>query len=170
MSGMYGRPRMWAAAAAIHLAIAALYAPHIPAEHFLPRWIDRPLAIYGGFSGVHTHFDFFAPTVSTQARVEFHLTGGDGSIRHVRLATPSGEVNNRIALMLTHYAYPSEREKLLRAWGEFMLRIHPQVVAVETRIEVLEIPALREVAAGKASPRWTEIGRAVVRSGGIPGS
>ena len=156
------------AAAAIHLALAAVYAIHVPAETVVPRYLDRAAAFYGSFSGVRNHFDFFAPSVSTQARAEFRVFRADGSARHVRLATPSAEANNRIALMLTYYSYPSEREKLLRAWGEYVMRLYPDAVAVESRIEALEIPSLAQHAAGPAAPRWVELGRLTVRKGESP--
>jgi hypothetical protein len=60
--------RIVTALVAIHLLLAAAFAPHIPLEPILPRGVDRAIALYGTFSGVHTHFDFFAPSVSTQAR------------------------------------------------------------------------------------------------------
>ena len=166
---MTGKRKVIGAAVAIHLALAAVYAPHIPVETVMPRAFDRAVAFYGGFSGVRNHFDFFAPSVSTQARVDFRVVAADGSARHVRLATPSAEANNRIALMLTFYSYPTERERLLRAWGQYILGLHPEAVSVESRIEALEIPTLREAAAGTASPRWIELGRAVVRKGEAPG-
>jgi hypothetical protein len=166
---MTGKRKVIAAAAAIHLALAALYAVHVPAETVVPRTFDRVVAWYGSFSGVRNHFDFFAPSVSTQARVEFRILGADGSVRHARLATPSAEANNRIALMLTYYSYPSEREKLLRAWGDYVLRLHPEAAAVEARIEVLNIPPLLDAASGKAQPHWVELGRTTVGKGGSPG-
>lgn len=158
------------AAAAIHLALAALYAPHVPVEPFLPRALDRAFAVYGGFSGVRNHFDFFAPSVSTQARVDFRIMARDGSVRHARLETPSAEANNRIALMLTFYSYPSERERLLQAWAAYVLGLYPHAVAVESRIEALEIPTLREMAAGDARPHWVELGRTLVRRGEATGT
>jgi hypothetical protein len=165
---MTAKRKVVAAAAAIHLALAAIYAVHLPAETIVPRDLDRAAAFYGSFSGVRNHFDFFAPSVSTQARAEFRVVGADGAVRHVRLATPSGEANNRIALMLTYYSYPSERERLLRAWGQYVLRLYPEAVAVESRIEALEIPTLAELAAGGAAPRWVELGRLTVRKGEPP--
>lgn len=165
---MTAKRKVVAAAAAIHLALAAVYAVHVPAETVVPRHLDRAAALYGSLSGVRTHFDFFAPSVSTQARAQFRLIGADGSVREVRLETPNGEANNRIALMLTFYSYPSEREKLLRAWGQYVLRLYPQAVAVESRIEALEIPTLAQLAAGGAAPRWVELGRLTVNRGEPP--
>ena len=165
---MTAKRKVVTAAAAIHLALAVLYAWHVPAETFLPRQVDRVAGIYGSFSGVRHHFDFFAPSVAPQARAQFRVFGADGSVRHVSLATPSGEANNRIALMLTNYSYPSEREKLLRAWGEYVLHRYPEAVAVESRIEALEIPTLAQLSAGGVAPRWVEIGRLTVRRGASP--
>jgi hypothetical protein len=165
---MTAKRKALVAAAAIHLALAAVYAGHIPAEVFLPRQLDRPIGIYGSLSGVRNHFDFFAPSVSTQARVDFRIFNADGSVHHLYLATPSGEANNRIALMLTFYSYADTREILLREWARFMLRQHPQAVAVESRIEALEIPTLAQIAASSAQPHWVELGRARVRKGEAP--
>jgi hypothetical protein len=159
---MTAKRKVVVAAAAIHLALAAVYAVHVPAETVVPRHLDRAVAFYGSFSGVRNHFDFFAPSVSTQARADFRVFTADGAVRQVRLATPSAEANNRIALMLTYYSYPSTREMLLRAWGQYVLRLYPQAVAVESRIEALEIPTFGQAAAG-AKPRWLELGRLTVR-------
>ncbi|HEX5130429.1 MAG TPA: hypothetical protein VFV90_11820 [Usitatibacter sp.] len=164
---MTAKRKVVVAAAAIHLALAAVYAVHVPAETVVPRHLDRAVAFYGSFSGVRNHFDFFAPSVSTQARADFRVFTADGAVRHVRLATPSAEANNRIALMLTYYSYPSTREMLLRAWGQYVLRLYPQAVAVESRIEALEIPTIGQAAAG-AKPRWLELGRLTVRKDDDP--
>jgi hypothetical protein len=165
---MTAKRKALVAAAAIHLALAAVYAGHIPAEVFLPRQLDRWIGIYGSFSGVRHHFDFFAPSVSTQARVSFRIFAADGSVHHVYLATPSSEANNRIALMLTFYAYADSRDTLLREWARFMLRSDPRAVAVESRIEALEIPPLAQIAKDGAQPRWVEMGRTTVRKGDEP--
>jgi hypothetical protein len=165
---MTAKRKVVMAAAAIHLALSAVYAVHIPAETVVPRSFNRVAAIYGSFSGARHHFDFFAPSVSTQARAEFRVMGADGSVRHVRLSTPSAEANNRIALMLTYYSYPSERERLLHAWGQYVLRLYPHAEAVEARIEALEIPTLQQIAQGAGAPRWVELGRATVRKGEAP--
>ena len=165
---MSAKRKVVTAAAAIHLVLAAVYSLHIPAETVVPRPIDRAVAFYGSFSGVRHHFDFFAPSVSTQARAAFRLVNADGSVKHVLLETPSGEANNRIALMLTFYSYPGERERLLRAWGQYVLGLHPEAVAVESRIEALEIPTLAQLAAGGAAPRWIELGKLTVRKGEPP--
>ena len=160
---MTAKRKVVVAAAAIHLALAALYAWHIPAEAFLPRQLDRVAGIYGSFSGVRHHFDFFAPSVATQARLGFRIFAADGTVRHVLLDTPSADANNRIALMLTFYSYADARETLLREWTRFMLRHHPEAVAVETRIEALEIPTLAQIRSAGAQPAWVELGRATLR-------
>jgi hypothetical protein len=165
---MQARDRLIALAATIHLAIAALYAPHLPVEDYIPAGLNRALAVYGGFTGTHSRFDFFAPAVSKQARADFLVIPESGAPRRVRFATPSAEANRRLGYMFTLYAYPSERERLLQAWGSYLLRLNPDAVAVEARVEVLEIPTLQESAAGMA-PAWVEVGRAKVRRGGAPG-
>jgi hypothetical protein len=170
MARMLGRDKVIKAATAVHLAIAAIYGVHFPVELYMPRAIDRPLSIYGGFTGTRARFDFFAPSVPTEARAHFLIVpadGGDG--RWVRLSTPSGEANRRLALMFTVYAAPTERERLLQAWGEYMLRLHPEAVEVRTRVEVMNMLTMSESAAGK-QPSWTEAGRATVRRGDVPGS
>jgi hypothetical protein len=159
---MVGKRKIVAIAAGAHLALAALYAPHIPIEPHLPRSIDRVLALYGRLSGVHTHFDFFAPSVATQARAQFRIIAADGSAHEVRLATPSGEVNTRIAMMLKFYAYAEQAPHILRGMGEYMLRLNPQAATVVTRVEVLDIPTLEAAAAG-ARPRWVELGSSTLR-------
>ena len=158
-----------AAAAAIHLGIAAIYAPHVPVEPLLPKVVDRALSVYGSLSGARTHFDFFAPSVSSQGRVEYRLKMKDGSERQAFLATPSGEVNNRIAMMLTFFAYPTERQRLLEGWGRYALTLFPDAMEVETRAEVFDIPPMSG-AAPRGEPAWIEVGRATVRRGGHAGS
>lgn len=162
MPGMASREKVVKVAVAVHLAIAAIYALPVPMERYLPAAIERPLAIYGGFTGAHTRHDYFAPGVPTEARADFVLVGANGESRRVRLATPSDEANRRLRLMFTIYGWPSERERLTRAWGEYMLRLDPGAVAVETRVEVLQLPTLEEAAAGKRA-LWAEVGRAVLR-------
>jgi hypothetical protein len=160
---MPAKKRIVAALVGIHLLLAAAFAPHIPLEPILPHGVDRAIALYGTFSGVHTHFDFFAPSVSTQARVRFRLMDADGTSRERAFATPSAEANNRIAMMLTYFAYPEARQEMLRALGQYILRLEPGVVAVETRVELLDIPALAAASRESATPRWIELARATVR-------
>src|SRR5688572_1923387 len=117
MTRMASREWVIKAAIAVHLAIAAIYALPFPLEHYLPRAIDRPLAIYGGFTAAHSRHDYFAPAVPTEARADFLLVYAQGPSRTVRLTTPSSEANRRLALMYTIYGWPSERERLLQAWG-----------------------------------------------------
>ena len=157
-----------AVAAAIHLGIAAMYAPHVPVEPHLPRLLDRALSFYGSLSGARTHFDFFAPSVSSQARVEFRVRKADGSERRASLATPNGEVNNRIAMMLTFFSYATERERLLEAWGRYALGQFPDAAEVETRIEVFELAPMAK-GSPQGVPRWIEVGRGTVRRGGAAG-
>ena len=160
---------MIAVAAAVHLAIAALYAPHVPVELYMPHLLDRALSLYGNFTGTRARMDFFAPWVASEARADFLIIPAEGPSRRVRLATPNDEASRRLALMYTLYAFPSERERLVQAWGSYMLRLHPDAVAVETRVEMLQIPTMAERSAGKL-PAWAEVGRATVRRGGAPGS
>jgi hypothetical protein len=169
MRRMARRDKVIWAATAVHLAIAAFYGLHVRLEFHIPQALDRVLSIYGGLTGVRARFDFFAPEVPNEARADFLIVPADGAARRVRLAaTPSGEANRRMALMFTIYAYPTERERLLRAWGEYMLRLHPDAVEVVSRVEMLEIPSVRDSAAGKRAT-WTEVGRATVRRGAEPG-
>jgi hypothetical protein len=164
-----GRDKVIAVAAAVHLSLAAIYGIHVPVELYIPLAVDRPLSIYGGFTGTRSRFDFFAPEVPNEARADFTIIPANGPSRRVRLAdTTSAEANRRLALMYTIYAYPTQREPLLRAWGEYILRLHPDAVEVVSRIEMLETPTMQESAAGKTAS-WREVGRLSVRRGGAPG-
>jgi hypothetical protein len=165
---MVTKRKVLAGAVGIHLILAVLYAPHVPIEPHLPPQLQRAIALYAAFSGVPCHFDFFAPSVSTQARAVFNVIGADGSQRQLQLITPSADANTRIAMMLTYYAYASERERLLRALGQYLLREYPDAVAVESRIEMFEIAPLQP-AATAAAPKWIEVGRLLVRRGVAPG-
>jgi hypothetical protein len=149
-------------AAAIHLLIAAFFSTHWPVERLLPDFLERPLKLYGLYTGAQTHFNFFAPAVATQARARFVLHGRDGLTRTAELPTPSAEANQRIAMMFTFYGVPETRPFLARAWGIYMLTLHPDAVAVEVIVEALDIPPLREVRAGRPA-RWIEVDRAVLR-------
>ena len=168
MPRMPGRDKVIKAAVAAHLVIAALYGLHLHVEDYLPRVIDRPLSLYGGLSGTRSRFDFFAPSVPTEARADFLIVPANGPSRRVRLTTANAEANRRLALMYTIYAFPSERENLLHVWADYVMRRHPEAVEVVSRVEVLEIPTMQESAAGKVAS-WTEVGRATVRRGQAPG-
>ena len=149
-------------AAAIHLSIAALFSTHWPVERVLPDFVERPLKLYGLYTGAQTHFNFFAPVVATQARARFRLVARDGTIRTDELLTRSAEANQRLAMMFTFYGEPQIRPFLARAWAVHMLARHPDAVAVEVRVEALDIPTLPQVKAGK-SARWIEVDRTVLR-------
>ena len=150
------------AAAVIHLAIAAAFSTHWATERILPGLIDRPLKLYGAYSGATTHFNFFAPDVSTQARAQFILSRGGVETRRAELLTESGEANQRLAMMFTYYGVAEARPFLVRSWAIHMLNRHPEADSVEVRVEVLEIPKLAEIKAGKA-PRWVEVERTVLK-------
>ena len=156
------RRRLAVAAAAIHLSIAAFFSTHWPAERILPGLLERPLKLYGLYTGAQTHFNFFAPAVATQARAQFVLHRPDGTTARAELLTPSAEANQRLAMMFTFYGVPEARPFLARAWAVHMLARHPEATAVEVRVEVLDIPALPDVKAGKPA-RWVEIDRTRLR-------
>ena len=150
------------AAVTVHLAIVAFFALPVPWEYYLPQAIDRPLTLYGGFTAAHSRHDYFAPAVPSQARAEFLLVRAEGPAQTVRLTTPSGEANRRLGVMFTLFAWPGERERLMQAWGDYVMRLDPGVIEVRVRVEVLAIPTMREAAAGKVAS-WIEVGRATVR-------
>jgi hypothetical protein len=169
MTRMGARDKVLGVAVAVHLALAAIYGIHVPVELYIPLAIDRPLSIYGGLTGTRSRFDFFAPEVPNEARADFLVITASGASRQVRLtAAANPEANRRLALMYTIYGYPTQRERLLRAWGDYILGLNPDAVEVVSRVEVLAIPTPQEGAAGKAAT-WTEVGRASVRRGGAPG-
>lgn len=154
--------RLVVVVAAIHLSIAAVFATHWQVEQFLPVLLDRPLKLYGAYTGAQTHFNFFAPAVSTQARAQFVLTRPDGTTIRDQLLTGNAEANQRLAMMFTFYGIPEARPFLARSWAVYMLGRHPDAEAVEVRIEALQIPVLSEVRSGKAA-RWVEIDRMKLR-------
>ena len=156
------RREIYAAAAAVHLTIAALFSTHVRPDRFLPAAIERPLRLYGEYTGAATHFNFFAPEVPTEARVTFLLTDADGRTREERLGTPNAEVNERIAAMVPAYSMPAIRPLLVRSWAVYMLVHNPQSVSVEVRVSILDLPTLREASAGKAAA-WVEVERTLVR-------
>jgi hypothetical protein len=145
-------------AAGIHLFIALLYSSHLQVEHFIPEPIERPIRIYGNFTGAHTHFNFFAPVVVTQVRVNFRLGLAGDAVRDIQVTAPNAEVNQRLAMMFNFYLRPTAREPLVKAWAEHMLAAHPEAEWVQIRVEILEIPTLEEFRSG-AKARWTEIRR-----------
>jgi hypothetical protein len=148
--------RIVVAAAAIHLSMAAFFSTHWQVDRFLPAFLDRPLKIYGAYTGARTHFNFFAPTVSTQARAQFVLARADGTTYRDSLATGSGEADQRVAMMFTYYGVAEARPFLARSWAVHMLNRHPDAVAVDVSVEVLEIPTLAEIKQGRTS-RWIQI-------------
>jgi len=153
--------RLATAAAAIHLGVAAFFSTHWPVEGYLPAVIERPLKLYGTYTGAQTHFNFFAPTVSTQARAQFVLTKPDGSQVRDELLTTNFEANQRLAMMFTFYGVAEVRPFLARSWAVHMLNRHPEADSVEVRVEALDIPTLAEIKSGKAA-RWVEIDRSKV--------
>jgi hypothetical protein len=159
MAGMTGKQRVLVALAAAHLIIVAAHAWHVPIEPHLPHGVQRALAVYGGFTGATSHYDFFAPSVSTQGRMAFRVFTPGGQVREFELSTDRGDVNNRIAILLTYYAYPSERQRLLEAGARYMLRLHPDATAVEARVEVVDLPPLRAAAQRTGGVAWVELGR-----------
>jgi hypothetical protein len=150
------------AAAAVHLSIAAFFSTHWPVERVLPAILDRPLKLYGAYTGAQTHFNFFAPAVSTQARAQFILVNADGTTTRDELLTGNAEANQRLAMMFTFYGVAEARPFLARAWAVHMLERHPQAQSVEVRVEILDIPTLAELKAGKSS-RWIEVDRTRVQ-------
>jgi len=145
-------------AAGIHLFIALIYSSQLYVEFFIPSWLERPMRAYGGYSGAYTHFNFFAPAVVSQVRVRFKLGHADGSVRELEVGSSSGEVNQRLATMFNYYLRPTARPALIESWGRHMLDRHPEAQWVQTRVEMLDIPTLGEVKAGKRA-QWVEVGR-----------
>ena len=150
-------------AAGVHLAIAAFFSTHWPTERLLPPVLERPLSLYGKYSGAETHFNFFAPNVSTQARAYFVLTRRDGSSWTERLDAGGVEANQRLAMMFTYYGVPETRAVFARSWAVYMLEHHPEAVAVEVHVEILEIPTLDELRLKNAAARWVDVDRLRLR-------
>lgn len=150
------------AAVGIHLVIAALFSTHVRVEKHIPGALERPLRIYGSYTGAHTHFNFFAPTVPSQARVHFVLADAEGKAREVDLLTASAEANQRLQTMLTFYEMPHVRPFLVRAWAAYVVSHHPEARTIEVRVEILEIPTLAEANAGKKAS-WVEVEKTMFR-------
>jgi hypothetical protein len=53
-------------------------------------------------------------------------------------------VNNRLAMMLTYYSFPSERKVILESGARYLLRTHPEATAVEARVGGRGYPPLRD--------------------------
>jgi hypothetical protein len=146
----------WGAAA--HLLIALIYSTHLQVEHFIPGWLDRPLRVYGDYSGAHTHFNFFAPVVVSQVRVTFKIGLPGGTTRELRIDPPSDEARLRVAGMFNYFLRPTAREPLVQAWARHVLDTTPEAQWVQTRVELLDIPTLAQMKAGRTA-QWVEIGR-----------
>lgn len=154
-------------AAGVHLFIALVYSTQLYVEFFIPAWLERPIRAYGGYSGAYTHFNFFAPAVVSQVRVKFKLGQADGSVRETEVTSTSGEVNQRLATMYNYYLRPTARPYLIEAWARHMLDTHPEAQWVQTRVEMLDIPTLAEIKAGKQAA-WVEVGRYGAVREGVP--
>ena len=155
----------WAAAA--HLLVALVYSTHLQVEHFIPAGLEKAMRIYGNYSGAHTHFNFFAPMVVSQVRVQFRLGAGDRTLRTVEVASDSSEVNQRLAMMFNFYLRPNARAALVEAWSNHQLDVNPDAEWVQTRVEMLDIPTLEELRTGKKAA-WVEIGRHGATRGSAP--
>lgn len=155
------RREVFVAAAAVHLTIAALFSTHVRVDRILPGWVERPLRVYGGYTGADTHFNFFAPGVPSQPRVRFVLAMADGSRRDATLTTSSTEVNQRLANMFGFYEREFLRPVLVRCWAVYMLAQHPDATAVEVHVDILELPTIAEARAGKAAS-WVEVEKTVL--------
>ena len=153
---------IFVAAAGIHLVIAALFSTHVRVENYIPAALERPLRIYGSYTGAHTRFNFFAPTVPSQARVNFVLVNAQGQAREVGLSTASADANQRLATMFAFYEMPHLRPFLVRAWAAYVASLHPDAQSIEVRVEILDIPTLAEARAGKMAS-WVEVEKTMFR-------
>ena len=61
--------------------------------------------------------------------------------------------NLRLAAMFNFYLRPSVRPHLIEAWARYLLAAHPEVQWVQTRVEMLDIPPLAELA-GRGWPAF----------------
>lgn len=157
---MRALPSLLAGAAAIHLTLAALFCTHVPIEREMPAYVRRALALDGAYTGVPRHYDFFAPEVSTQARAEFRVTDARGATRAASIETPSGEANQRLAMMYTFLGEPRLRAHLVHGWTEYLLRRNPEARRVDVRLMVLDLPSSGEARAGREAA-WREFDRVV---------
>lgn len=146
-----------------------MYSTHVLVEYHLPPAIERVLRSYGAYTGTSAHFNFFAPTVATQYRAQFLLTTQDGRTRPADIRTDSGEVNQRLALMVNAYQIPEARPYLVRSWTVFLLERHPDAASVETRVAILDIPRIAEARSGKRAT-WVELERTVTQRGDVLGN
>jgi hypothetical protein len=145
-------------AAATHLLIALVYSTHLHVEHFIPPALEKVMRVYGNYTGAHMHFNFFAPTVVSQVRVQFRLGAGERALRTVDVSSGSSEVNLRLATMFNFYLRSNARPALLNDWARHILDANPDAQWVQIRVEFLDIPTLEQMRAGKKAA-WIEIGR-----------
>lgn len=160
MRGMSSR--IVVAVAMLHLVVAALFSTHVPVERSLPDFLERPLRLYGDYTGARTRFDFFAPEVSSQARARFVVTRADGKVEERVLDTDNREADQRIAAMMTYMGDRTLRGYVMHAWCVYLLSRDPSAMAVEAHLEMLEVPTMAEARAG-ARPKWAPLGRYALR-------
>ena len=154
--------RIAVAAAMLHLLVAALFSTHVPVERSLPDFLERPLRLYGDYTGARTHFDFFAPEVSSQARARFRVSRADGTLEDRVLDTGEREADQRIAAMMTYLNDRTLRGYVMHAWCVYLLTRDPNAATVEAHLEILEVPAIEQARAG-AKPRWLPLARYALR-------
>jgi hypothetical protein len=149
------------AVAMVHLVVAALFSTHALAERMLPAGLARVLGVYGELTGARTHFDFFAPDVAPQARGYVLLTGPGGAVTRVALESSSGEVNHRLATMMSYLGDARARAFVMHSWCVHFLSADPRLLAAEARLEIIEVPTMAEARAG-ARARWHPLDRYVL--------
>ena len=156
------RRRIIVAAAAAHLAIAALFSTHVFVEEMLPGALERFLRVYGDYTGAHSHFNFFAPSITPQFRARFVASTAGGRTRDLEIGSANGEVSFRLATMFNALQLPDASPALVRSWAAYLLARNPDVDSIEVVIEVLNIPRMAELRSG-ARASWVELARAKVR-------
>src|SRR5260221_14467259 len=98
------------------------------------------MRIYGNYSGAHTHFNFFAPMVVSQVRVQFRPGGGDRTLGTVEVASDSSDDNQRLATMLSFYLHRTPPLGLVGSWARHDLDAHPAARGGQLPVESPDSP------------------------------
>lgn len=150
-----GRARLLLGVAAVHLVCVALGALQVDLQS--AGWLGRGLAYYGALSGADSGYNFFAPAVNALPWARFQITDAGGAARADVLESGANhEADLRARSILSLFLIVDDealRRSLVASWAGKMFARHPDAESVVVRIEICDLPSMRQYRDGER-PSW----------------
>lgn len=143
------RAGLLACLAAAHFALVCLFIWTDVAEDSDSR-VHGAMRTYKNLSGIFRDYRFFAPKVASDVRAGFFLERPDGTSTFQGFFAENLEVGFRYHCIIGSSMRTDRlRDLMAQSWAAMMLGSNPEAEKVTVVVQMFELPAMRDYAAGQ---------------------